>query len=331
MEGSYNARRVSQFFASSDDFSTPEEYLKYFKANRQKFIKAAAKDESISKTRIKLAEIELENTTKLLELYKTKEYPYPKGKLILPRDPKYLQESVIANLLADAKSTYRLRNVTAITDLTTFEDLEEDISDYLNKCIEKNTPPGLIFVDSITSARPREALEQNTSSDGSNFLDAKYLNRWLPKLQDLLKKSEYTAIFVQQENKSIKMNQYAPNNPLDDFSSRGGGAPKFYASQFIKVERKTKEMTALTGESVQAASISFLKNKISGGNNSENKEGTRSTFLVKISPSGDRYLDFAEPYIQDKFEALGTNLVFDSEPSMGIFKWKARKTFFVPL
>lgn len=197
------------------------------------------------------------------------------------------------SLIRRSVSDYRLRDVTILQ----FETLEEFEKETVKMIEARKEDPArrhkrlLIGVDSINYLLPAEVLERVTSSEGSNFVAAKYLHTLLPKLITKLSGTETSIFFIHQKTTTIKMNFWEQKSPIDDVATKGGSAAKFGATIMVGVEKR-KKMKGADEKEYDSGIIDIPKAKLRGGG-----KGTyRGAFLLKEAVECST-MDFNEPFI----------------------------------
>lgn len=197
------------------------------------------------------------------------------------------------SLIRRSMSDYRLRDLK-ILQFETLEEFEKETAKMLEarkEDPERRHKRLLIGVDSINCLLPAEVLERVTSSEGSNFVAAKYLHTLLPKLITKLSGTETSIFFIHQKTTTIKMNFWEQKSPIDDVATKGGSAAKFGATIMIGVEKR-KRMKGADDKDYDSGIIDIPKAKLRSGG-----KGTyRGAFLLKESVEHS-VMDFNEPFI----------------------------------
>jgi len=203
-------------------------------------------------------------------------------------DPR-TRRSLIRRSVAD----YRLRNVKILQ----FETLEEFEKETVKMVEARKEDPArrhkrlLIGVDSINCLLPAEVLERATSSEGSNFVTAKYMHTLLPKLITKLSGTETSIFCIHQKTTTIKINYWEQKSPIDDVATKGGSAAKFGATIMVGVEKR-KKMKGADDKEYDSGIIEIPKAKLRSGS-----RGTyKGAFLLRESVECS-IMDFNTPFI----------------------------------
>jgi len=232
-----------------------------------------------------------------------------------PEDADEIPQRTRRSLLLTCRADYRVRNIR-IVSFDTIEEFEKEVTKNVKERLanpEENKKRLLIGVDSINYLLPKEVLERESCSEGSNFVVAKYLHTLLPKFITKVAGTETSILFIHQETKHIKMNFWEQSNPIDDVATKGGSAAKFGATLMIGVTKK-KKVKGMNEKEYDSGVINIPKMKLRGGS-----KGTfKGVFFLKEGVEKS-VMDFNEPFIITALE----------ESSFGIEK--VRGKFFVPL
>lgn len=209
------------------------------------------------------------------------------------RPPEGIDNRTAAALLRNAIAEYRLRNIK-ILNYNTLEEFEKDV---IKEIEERKKDPKqklkrlLIGVDSINYLLPAEVLERAASSEGSNFVTAKYLHTMLPKLITKLAGTETSIFVIHQQTTTIKMNFWEQKSPIDDVAAKGGSASKFGATTMVGVERR-KKIKDVSDVERDTGLIHIPKAKLRGGSH-----GTfKGAFYLKETIE-ESVMDFNEPFV----------------------------------
>lgn len=264
-------------------------YLKVSESLLKKESKAKEGERTTSDEQLGIIQRRVEMIPKVIKALKE-----DKEVELVPEDP-LANRRISAALLRNGIAEYRLRNIR-IVQYDTLEEFERETV----KLVEarKEDPNRrhkrlLIGVDSINYLLPEEVLERGASSEGSNFVTAKYLHTLLPKLITKLAGTETSMFIIHQKTTTIKMNPWEIKSPIDDVATKGGSAAKFGATTMIGVERR-KKAKSVDDKDVDTGIIDIPKAKLRGGS-----KGTfRGKFFLKESIESSK-MDFNEPFIMD--------------------------------
>lgn len=252
--------------------------------------------ESRLKKELKAKEEEREGSDEQIEMLKARIDLLPRLiKAIKSGEAADVDPRTKRSLLLISRADYRMRNINLL-QYDTLEEFEKEVvkNVELRKLDpEKKHKRLLIGVDSINYLLPAEVLERVTSSEGSNFVAAKYLHTLLPKLITKLSGTETSIFFIHQKTTTIKMNFWEQKSPIDDVATKGGSAAKFGATLMIGVERR-KKVKGVDEKDYDTGIIDIPKAKLRGGS-----KGTfRGTFFLKESVEHST-MDFNEPFIMN--------------------------------
>ena len=310
--------------------------LKYHLANHKKLIRqieALHKKGKLSETfysphQLAAEKAKLAMLTVLLQLIQDGKYPYPPGEIILPNSERPTVQQA-KKLIRDALADYRLQSIHLYQQIHTLDDLERFIFVKFVEPVRAN--PRLreqhtfIIVDTITELLPKQEYDAKISTDGSNFLKAKYISKWASKLPQFMLEANLTIGFVAQETTNVKkaMLPYSAKDPVMDPSFNGGDKIRYSATHMIVISRQ-KEVTMPNGQNVKVAKVSIPKDSLLRGAKAD-REGN---FYIVPNQYGDHRLEFDEPYFQ-----AWTHFAPNTDPNSGVFYNTAsnKKNLGVPL